>query len=1062
MQEPLHFDRAVVTTSAQNSGAVLQDSDGFLWIGTYGGGLIRFDGYENTVYKPGGENPFPDAYVHALYEDRGGMIWIQTGTAGLVRYDKETGVFTRFVHDPQDPDSLSSNQSTLFAMGSMDETADGTLWIGTRDGLNAFDPRKQSFIRYSADAGKPSGLSGSNIHAVLVDRGDRVWEGTDGNGLNLLDRAAGRFTHYAHDPKNPRSLPSDTVYALFEDRDGALWIGTDWGLCRLDSMDGLFTRFPADPAAPDGPKRNIVISIAQDVQGHLWLGCMKSPFDGALSFDIRSGTFRSHASAADSRHTPSTNSVRAVYRDRSDIIWIVNGINVVDKLDPRASRFTVQVPDAFPSSFIAYLYADRAGDLWVSSYPKGLTKYDPRTGSFRRIFDDFHYSAMGEDSSGSFWMATTLPAALHLFDRRTGRILKTYAHDPSDPSSMSAAVMQIGAIVEDPSNPDRLWLGTYGAGLERLDKKTGKFSHFPNSPGNPDSISNNIMFMMRRDSRGTLWIPTMGGGLDGFDTRTGRFSHFVHDPQNPKSISTDSLDSVFEDSKGRLWVGHVLGFDELDRATGAFTRYTQETGYALTVVTSIAEDGNGMLWLGSFNGDGLARFDPETKVMTVFRTGDGLPSDSFARGGVKGADGRLWFGSNAGLVSFGTADVGVNRTPPPVRVTALKQGGEPLKLGQAPERARLIGLDWRRNFFEFEFTALNYTNAGKNRYRYMLEGLDKEWFDAGTRRFGRYSGLRGGTYVLRVIASNNDGVWNAEGVSLRVRVSAPWWETWWFYAAAVFVIGSAILLAFLYRSRQLKALGESEERYRLLSVDLERRVQERTAELERSNRDLESFSYSVSHDLRAPLRAVGGYANMLRADFGGVLPAEAGRLMDSINEGAALMNTLIEGLLDLSRIQRRPLQRIGIDHSVLVEEALKTLEGERQGREVEIRVGALPSCQGDPVLIRQVWFNLLSNALKFTRPRGRAEIDVGCSTLESGEKAYFVKDNGVGMDMERAHKLFQAFQRMHSPQDFEGTGIGLALVRQIIGRHGGRVWAESRPDRGAEFFFTLDDGSRTE
>ena len=243
----------------------------------------------------------------------------------------------------------------------------------------------------------------------------------------------------------------------------------------------------------------------------------------------------------------------------------------------------------------------------------------------------------------------------------------------------------------------------------------------------------------------------------------------------------------------------------------------------------------------------------------------------------------------------------------------------------------------------------------------------------------------------------------------------------------------------------------AEDQIRELNTELERRVVERTSELE-------AFSYSISHDLRAPLRAMGGFARMVHEEYGAQLPPEAGHKLERIHANAMKMGQLIDGLLNFSRLGRQPLNKCRVSPDAIVTRVLEELQAERTGRNVEITTGILPPCQADPTLLQQVFMNLLSNALKYTRPRDPARIDIG-SMAEKGECTYFIRDNGAGFKMEYAHKLFGVFQRLHRADQFEGTGVGLALVHRIIHRHGGRIWVEAEPDKGATFYFTLAGGS---
>ncbi|HEX9924704.1 MAG TPA: ATP-binding protein, partial [Anaerolineae bacterium] len=242
-----------------------------------------------------------------------------------------------------------------------------------------------------------------------------------------------------------------------------------------------------------------------------------------------------------------------------------------------------------------------------------------------------------------------------------------------------------------------------------------------------------------------------------------------------------------------------------------------------------------------------------------------------------------------------------------------------------------------------------------------------------------------------------------------------------------------------------------------LNVTLEDRVNERTARLEAANKELEAFSYSVSHDLRSPLRAIDAFSRILLDDYAAQLDASAQDFLDSIRSNTQQMGELIDDLLTFSRLGRQALQKQVVSVTDLVQAILTGLQPDRAGREVELILSDLPSCQADPKLLKQVWLNLLSNAFKYTRDRALARIEIGCQS-EAAMPVFFVKDNGVGFDMEYAAKLFGVFQRLHRAEDYEGTGVGLAIVQRIVHRHGGQVWAEAEVGQGATFYFTLAGG----
>lgn len=276
----------------------------------------------------------------------------------------------------------------------------------------------------------------------------------------------------------------------------------------------------------------------------------------------------------------------------------------------------------------------------------------------------------------------------------------------------------------------------------------------------------------------------------------------------------------------------------------------------------------------------------------------------------------------------------------------------------------------------------------------------------------------------------------------------------WLLGIVGLVIGVRKLEQSTAETIKAQEAAAAAEKIRQLNEELESRVKERTIQLEQANRELEGFSYSVSHDLRAPLRAVDGFARMLREDYAASLDAEGLRLLQVINGNVGKMGQLIDDLLAFSRLGRHKLRVSDLDMGALVAEVVAELQGTCGGKSMDWRLQPLPHIPGDPALMRQVWFNLLANAVKFTRLQENAVIEVGWRQ-EGDETVFYVKDNGVGFDMKYVHKIFKVFQRLHGDEEFEGTGVGLALVQRIVSRHGGRIWAEGKVNGGATFYFTL-------
>lgn len=258
--------------------------------------------------------------------------------------------------------------------------------------------------------------------------------------------------------------------------------------------------------------------------------------------------------------------------------------------------------------------------------------------------------------------------------------------------------------------------------------------------------------------------------------------------------------------------------------------------------------------------------------------------------------------------------------------------------------------------------------------------------------------------------------------------------------------------------KNIMARKQTEEHLCQLKEPVEQHAQERITELENDNRELEAFTYSVSHDLLAPLRVINGYSQILLEEDTKELPVKIKHYLETIYKHTLRMGNLINDLLAFARFHRQPLKTQAVTPIAIVRDVLEDLQAEQVGRRIKFTMGTLPICQADPSLLKQVYFNLLANALKFTRKRKVADITVGCQK-QNGELVYFVKDNGIGFDMQYVNKLFTAFQRLHSAEEYDGSGLGLAIVRQIIHRHGGRVWIEAEADKGAIVYFSFTRGN---
>jgi signal transduction histidine kinase len=639
---------------------------------------------------------------------------------------------------------------------------------------------------------------------------------------------------------------------------------------------------------------------------------------------------------------------------------------------------------------------------------------------------------------------------LDRFDERNGKFIR-YQADPRRPHSLSHNMIK--TLYEDRAGT--LWIGTYGGGLEEYDRARDRFVHHQYDPNDPASLDDNIVWCIHEDRSGRLWIGTDAGGLNLFDREKGQCKHYKKDPNDPNSLSDNKVLCICEDHAGILWLGTAGGgLNRFDPDKQLFSCFKEQDGLASNTVQGILEDHRGWLWISTING--LSRFDPSEKKFANFDMHDGLQSNEFNVGACcKSVTGEMFFGGINGFNVFVPETVKRNVFIPPVEITDFqlfnksvpigKQVDGRLLLQKSISETKELNLSYRDGVFSMEFTSMDFTAPEKNQYAYMMEGFEKRWNYVGTQRTATYTNLDPGRYVFRVKASNNDGIWNEEGTTLRITIAPPFWETAWFRGLGIIVVAGMIVGGYKVRTARIRARNR----------ELERHILERTAQLEAANKELEAFTYSVSHDLRAPLRAIDGYTNILLEDYEPGLDEEGKRVCTTICSETQRMGQLIDDLLSFSHVSRADMQVAAINMEGMATSVYHELTtAESRGR-IEFQVGKLPEAVGDATLIREVWMNLLSNAIKFSSKRERAEVEVGYR--RDGEQVvYYVRDNGAGFDMRYADKLFTVFWRLHSGKEFEGTGVGLAIVQRLVHRHGGKVWAESQVDKGATFYFTIE------
>ena len=871
----VRFDHLTIEDGlSQNASlAVLQDSHGYLWIGSQDG-LNRYDGYRITIFKhdPNNTNSLSYNSIIALAEDSQAQLWIGTWGGGLDQFDPHTNQFTHYSHQPDQPDSLSHDLVSAVLPDSY-----GNLWVGTLNGLDRLDPVTGRFTHYRNDPADPNSLSSNVISRLYEDRAGNLWVGTGaynlrGGGLNRFDRATQTFVHYRHDPAEPNSLAGDNISGIAEDASGALWVATGGyglegaGLDRLDLQTGQVKHFQNRPGDSFSLSDDNILSIMIDLQGYLWVGTQGGGLN-RLDLNQGDGRFTRFRHDPSNLHSLSQDSVWTMYEDRSGVLWFGTLNGGLSKLNRQTEQFGLyQSNPANPYSLslnaVGAFSEDKAGMMWVGTWGGGLDRFDPEMG----VFSHYRHNAEDPNSLGSdlvmsiftardgrLWIGS-LDSGLTVFDPSSNQF--DHLHfDPADPGSLPDN--SVNSTVQD-ENGD-LWVATLG-GLARYDHASGQFRRYQNDLDNPASLSENKTVSLLLDNRERLWVGTWGGGLnlldltlaENMDPSTAHFTRYLSDPNDPTSLSENSVWVLYEDPAGILWAGTQGGLNRFDPEMGVFQAYRESDGLPNDTILGILPDDSGHLWISTNNG--LARLDPSTEKFRVYTVEDGLQSNEFDSGAYfRAKDGRLYFGGIDGFNSFYPDQVRDNPVPPQVAITSLSVFNQPVQVNLNVQEP--VKLSYQQNFIAFEFAALDFHAPEQNRYAYMLEGLDPDWVQAGNRRYTSYTNLRGGQYTFRVKAANNDGVWNTEGVSLVVTVTPPFWDTLWFRGLGILMVVGLLVGSFQFRLWTVRNQNS----------ELEQRVALRTRELQQEIEQREKAEQALAN--QAALSAVTSERNRLAREL---------------------------------------------------------------------------------------------------------------------------------------------------------------------------------------------------
>jgi signal transduction histidine kinase/ligand-binding sensor domain-containing protein len=1026
--------------------SILQDHYGYIWFGTMVG-LNKYDGINFEIfYASEASRSISNSCITYLYETKDAQLWIGTAK-GLNLYNREMGIFYVYLNDPEDRNSISDDFITNIYEDSL-----GNLWVGTANGLNLYNSETNDFTVISNNSGYFTGISSNYVMCIYEDSYGTLWIGTK-EGLNIYDRETGMFTSYFNNPDDVNSISNDNISVVYEDSRGILWIGTAKGLNLYKRESDTFTKYFNDPENSGSVSSNTITSICEDIYGYLWVGTRS----GLNKLDTELMIFTDYC--IDNSNLNSINSDRIIWieMDNEGILWIgtVNGVN---KLNPNKQVFNYSSGILVNNNVSGICSLDNT-ILWLETR-LGIIVYNADTHSIEDYYPDilwqqyqasFVMNLFCIDNNGCLWGGTENSGLLK-FDPYSKKTI-IYTHSPDGNSIISDSIVSVYS-----SDGQIIWIGT-DEGLCSFNIRTEAFTDYSDYEEYPDVIKYSNVWVTFQDSRNNMWFGT-DYGIYKLDYGTHDFYLVNNNPEPTGGYFERSVYSIYEDSNGLLWFGTNQGLLCYDYNNAIFISYGDEEFVVKDSVLSVIEDNNGNIWFTTRK-QGLWELSIETGSLIEYGIKDGLQNDAFCIGACfKAEDGNLYFGCVDGLISFNPEYIDNDASiPPVVLINSFNLLDKNISFDEPIEDIEEIRLSYSDNSFEIDFVALNYYSPENNNYAYILEGFDESWrYCSASESFTKYTNIPSGEYTFKVIASNSDGVWNEEGTSLKIIITSPFWQEWWFILSlAIFAI-LAIVFFVKLRTRVLSRHA----------MELEQQIDERTHLLASKSEQLENelvrraeFNRALVHELKTPLTPLLSSSEYLMNSIEDDITLG---FMNNIRQGILNLEKRINELMDLARgeVGLIKLNCVYIYPLHIIKDSIAYFMPEAQKKNQGIIMDlpdSLTKIYADEERLKQVILNLLNNASKFTRRGG----EITLKAWESNDKLIIeVIDTGCGIDEVEQKYIFEPYSQLRlKKESLSGLGLGLYLSKLFIELHGGSIWVISCKGKGSTFAFSLPLNNNT-
>ncbi len=1038
--EKLSFEEFVIEDGLASVNCILKDKNGFMWFGgTHG--LYRFDGYKFRSYTFNEKNKFSlsNNNIVCLFEDKDGFIWIGTMHGGLNKFNPKSEIFTNYINETTYSSIYNNHYITTIT-----EDINGHIWVGTfGNGAFKFDKNNHSYEKYDSTYQNSNGLSNNDVFSIKAD-GNKVWITSNSGILDSYDISQKMFEHFRYSNQEFQSSRSGQKICI--DSKGNIWISTEEeGLYQFNKSSRGLKHYKYGKDSSSISSNNIT-DIKEGKLGEIWF----TTFEGLNLINTSTNEITTYKSDRLNPNSLTNNVSYSLYIDSDNTLWLGMGDGSVNKTinSPFEIYKTSFIKESNSLSFNVVVSLHMSGDnLWIGTGGGGLDKFDIKSQTFynysnnpniRNSIPSNIVMSVFEDTVGNVWTGNFRKSLIGYKKNNTDLFFEA-KFDSNIP--INTLNIQVFDIIED--NKNNIWIASYNEGLYKYNKKTKRLTNYKMQ----DGLLSNRLLSLLIDKSGKLWIGSLDNGVQAINPVLNNSEQKLFELNNDNHFKINHpIKDIYEDNLGSIWFAtEEGGVYELNNTSKNFTQYTVSNGLPSNSIYGIIQDNYNNLWFST--NKGIATLNTTNNKTLTYNTFDGLPTNDFESGAIaKTEDGKLFFGSKKGLVSFYPDQLNVKPEPINLLVTNFQIFNKDISANEIIDGykpldtsivfTKHITLPHFLDNFSFEFATPGYQSPHNIKYEYMLEGLDDRWITTPSERhFANYSNISPGTYIFKVKATEENSIENENFTEkhIFIRITPVWWQTKIAYFIYFLIISSLIWFIYYNIKNRIRLKNE---------LLIEKYKHDKDEELHQSKIN---FFTTISHELRTSLTLILTPLEEL-TKIRNTNNRTSNLIMTMNRNGQRLLN-LVTQILDFRKLESS-VTKLKVSELAIKEffdELCIPFYQYANEKNIQFQLTVSNSCDKgwfDANKLEIIVYNMLSNAFKFAKKK----IDINVDLDEKDERLIIkIKDNGHGISTENISKIFQDFYQVKTKESnfSSGTGIGLAITKNLVDIHYGEIRVKS-------------------